>query len=174
MFIDSTMLTPKIRQKMGFTLIEVLIVTVIIGVLAAVVILNLDESQKKGRDSKRISDTQQIAQALGMFYEEKLRYPNDVDDGLPTSTIGANSSVAAEWNTMKTLLDPYIPTFPPVNTDNYSKTYNNMHAPLWNKTGYGNFYLDTNLETDIGNAASAHDASDPPGQDTNNTFIIKR
>lgn len=62
-------------NKKGFTLIELLIVIMILGVLAALITGNFFTSLKKGRDSKRKADLEQMQRALEMYYEDKRAYP---------------------------------------------------------------------------------------------------
>lgn len=62
-------------KKRGFTLIELLIVCAIIGVLAAIVILNLDNAQAKSRDARRVVDVENLSSAIQMFYASENRYP---------------------------------------------------------------------------------------------------
>lgn len=69
----------KIYQKnsrKGFTLLELLIVIVILGILAALISGNFITSLKKGRDAQRKSSLSQIQQALEMYYEDKKVYPS--------------------------------------------------------------------------------------------------
>lgn len=60
----------------AFTLIELLIVIVILGVLAALITGNFFTSLKKGRDTKRKADLEQVQRALEMYYEDKKTYPS--------------------------------------------------------------------------------------------------
>jgi len=62
-------------SKKAFTLIELLIVIVILGVLAALITGNFFTSLKKGRDAKRKADLEQIQRALELYYEDKKAYP---------------------------------------------------------------------------------------------------
>src|SRR3989338_3495686 len=62
-------------SKKAFTLIELLIVIVLLGVLAALISGNFITSLKKGRDAKRKGDLEQITRALEMYYEDKKSYP---------------------------------------------------------------------------------------------------
>lgn len=63
-------------SKKGFTLIELLIIIIILGVLAALISGNFITSLKKGRDSRRITDLEQIQKSLEMYYEDQKAYPN--------------------------------------------------------------------------------------------------
>ncbi|MFA6016535.1 MAG: prepilin-type N-terminal cleavage/methylation domain-containing protein [Patescibacteria group bacterium] len=62
-------------NKRGFTLLELLIVIVILGVLAALITGNFFTSLKKGRDTKRKADLEQVSRALELYYEDKKVYP---------------------------------------------------------------------------------------------------
>ena len=65
----------KKNFRSGFTLLELMIVIVILGVLAALMTGNFVTSLKKGRDARRKADLQQIQRAFEMFYEDKKVYP---------------------------------------------------------------------------------------------------
>jgi len=62
-------------NRKAFTLIELLIVIIILGILAALISGNFFTSLKKGRDAKRKADFEQIQRALEMYYEDKKTYP---------------------------------------------------------------------------------------------------
>ncbi len=62
-------------NKKGFTLIELLIVIIILGALASLITGNFFTSLKKGRDTKRKGDLEQIQRTLEMYYEDKRTYP---------------------------------------------------------------------------------------------------
>jgi type II secretion system protein G len=65
----------KLDKKIGFTLIELMIIIAILGVLAALISGNFITSLKKGRDARRKADLEQIQRALEIYYEDKKSYP---------------------------------------------------------------------------------------------------
>jgi prepilin-type N-terminal cleavage/methylation domain-containing protein len=69
----------KYKQQSGFTIVELLIVIVVIGILAAISITAFSGVQQRGRDSERTSDVKQLKKALEMFYAEKNYYPSVSD-----------------------------------------------------------------------------------------------
>ena len=54
-------------QKRTFTLIEMLIVIVIIGILAAALVPRLQSVQNRARDTKRKADLQQLSNGLYIY-----------------------------------------------------------------------------------------------------------
>lgn len=69
-------------KKSGFTMIELLIVIVIIGILAAVGLRAFAASQMKARDSKRKTDLRTIGDALEVYYNDLGIYPDSENNGL--------------------------------------------------------------------------------------------
>lgn len=65
----------------GFTLVELMVVVVIIGVLATVVTVSVTDYLVKGKQSAAQAEITQIGNALQLFYMEFDRYP-DNDEGL--------------------------------------------------------------------------------------------
>lgn len=67
------------KNRYGFTLLELMIVIIILGVLATLISGNFVTSLKKGRDARRKTDLQQIQRALEMYYEDNRQYPAQID-----------------------------------------------------------------------------------------------
>jgi type II secretion system protein G len=71
-------------MKKSFTLLELMIAIVILGVLSALISGNFFTSLKKSKDARRKADLEQIQQALEMYYEDKRAYPTQAaDSGFP-------------------------------------------------------------------------------------------
>lgn len=64
-----------IKSVKSFTLIELLIVIVIIGILAASLIYKINGIQWRSRDIQRMTDLKQMQTALELYYAENNNYP---------------------------------------------------------------------------------------------------
>ncbi|GAB4151820.1 MAG: type II secretion system major pseudopilin GspG [Sphingomonadales bacterium] len=69
------------RTQAGFTLVELMVVIVIIGLLATVVVVNVLPSQDKAMVEKARADISLLEQALEMYRLDNLGYPS-IDQGL--------------------------------------------------------------------------------------------
>lgn len=63
------------KRNQGFTIVELLIVIVVIGILALLVVTTYSGIQQKARNSKRSTDIQTIQTQLEAFYNENGYYP---------------------------------------------------------------------------------------------------
>lgn len=63
------------KNQKGFTLIELLVVIAIIGVMSALVIVNLSSANKKSRDARRKADISEVRTALELYFDDALGYP---------------------------------------------------------------------------------------------------
>lgn len=68
------MISLKNKQS-GFTIVELLIVIVVIGILAALVITTFNGIQQKGRDTERTTDIKAIHGQLEAYYAQNGSYP---------------------------------------------------------------------------------------------------
>ena len=77
------------RKEQGFTIVELLIVIVVIGILAALVVTTFSGIQKKGRDSERKTDIGAVHSQLEAYHATNGRYPTNanLDDD---AWVGAN------------------------------------------------------------------------------------
>jgi len=64
------------RSECGFTLIEVMVVIVILGILAAMVVPRVMERPEEARRTKARLDIQSIGQALDLYRLDNHQYPS--------------------------------------------------------------------------------------------------
>ncbi|HEV2748650.1 MAG TPA: type II secretion system major pseudopilin GspG [Allosphingosinicella sp.] len=69
------------RSEKGFTLVELMVVIVIIGLLATVVVINVMPAQDKAARTKAEADIATLEQAAEMYRLNNMRYP-DTGQGL--------------------------------------------------------------------------------------------
>jgi prepilin-type N-terminal cleavage/methylation domain-containing protein len=65
----------KQKKQQGFTIVELLIVIVVIGILATLVIVTFTGIQQKARNSQRQTDINAIASHVEAFYAQYGYYP---------------------------------------------------------------------------------------------------
>lgn len=90
------MFRDKNNKKNGFTLVELLIGMVIIGILATLGFGSFSSSQQKSRDSQRKSDLKQISLALETYYNDVGSYPLGDASG---RILGCNGGLLCSWGT---------------------------------------------------------------------------
>ena len=71
----------KTRRQRGFTLIELMVVIVILGLLATMVVINVLPAQDRAMVEKARADVRLIEQALDQYRLDILSYPS-TDQGL--------------------------------------------------------------------------------------------
>ncbi len=93
MYSAGSTLAPAQR---GFTLIEVMVVVVIIGLLAAIVAPNLIGNIDKAAVTRARGDIRSIETALNLYRLDNFRYPTS-DQGLEALVTNPGESAAANW-----------------------------------------------------------------------------
>ena len=100
------------NRSAGFTIIDLLIVIVVIGILAGLVLNAFGNIQERARDTERQNDINSMHTALELFYTDEGGYPNettaaDVDD---FAGVSLNSEATVAPNSGETYT--YTPTCP--------------------------------------------------------------
>ena len=116
------------KGQLGFTIIELLVVIVVIGILAAIVIVAYTGAQARSRDARRKSDIGIIIGYLELYASEHQGlYP--VSSG--STTINASWSTTADtsWAVLVAALAPYgkIPK-DPISTQGGNGIYSSNYA----------------------------------------------
>jgi len=102
------------RRARGFTLIELIVVIVVIGILAGITIVGLSRYQQDTRDARRTSSATVIAGALEKYYDANGEYPgcttldaepaaltNNILTGITEGSLVAPNADNAEVNSLK-------------------------------------------------------------------------
>jgi prepilin-type N-terminal cleavage/methylation domain-containing protein len=93
------------KRNQGFTIVELLIVIVVIGILALLVITTYSGIQAKARNSKRQTDIQSLQTQLEAFFSQNGYYPSRTD--INTSSWLDSNMKSLDQNA---LIDPSNPT----------------------------------------------------------------
>lgn len=124
------------NHQKGFTLIELMVVIAIIGLLASVVMVALNNARIKSRDAKRIGDIRQVLTAMEMYYNDNQFYPSAAANQVSNITTLKNDLVPKYMSIM--------PTAPiPADNCNPSGLGGNDYYWAGNGAGTGNFYTIT-------------------------------
>jgi general secretion pathway protein G len=85
-----------LRSAHGFTLIEIMVVVIIIGLLAAVIVPNVISKVDEARITKAKSDIQALETALTMFRLDNSKYPT-TEQGLAALVTQPTDPTIKHW-----------------------------------------------------------------------------
>ena len=86
----------SVSRASGFTLIEIMIVVVIMGLLAAVIVPNVISKVGEARVAKTKQDIQAIGTSLTMYRLDNFKYPT-TDQGLKALSIQPTDPTIHHW-----------------------------------------------------------------------------
>lgn len=95
------LLTRKTPREAGFTIVELLIVIVVIGILAAITIVAYNGIQNRANDIAIQSDMQNLGKKIELYYAEYGEYP-ETWTGLGMKA--SKNSYGAHYNNLHNLL----------------------------------------------------------------------
>ncbi len=117
----------RIMKQRGFTLIELLMVIAIIGMLASMMLVSLNQARLKGRDARRVSDMDAISKALELFVTDHGHYP-----GTAEGVNAVGEMIGDDEGPFETALTPYmsgpIPQDPKQDGTVYFYSYDPAHC----------------------------------------------
>ena len=133
----------NMRQK-GFTLVEILIVVVILGILAAIVIPQFSEASSEARESSVKSNLQMVRSQIELFkVQHNETQPGDVSGAANAVTfVAALTSKTDGTGALSDTGDygPYVQSFPVNAYNNLATVTEGTTTPTEAATGYGWFY----------------------------------
>ena len=91
------------KTKSGFTIVELLIVIVVIGILAAITVVAFNGVQTRANTAGALSDLKQVNSAIQLYYVDNGAYPN---------TSGNWQGINKEANYIPELTPTYLPSLP--------------------------------------------------------------
>lgn len=99
------------HKRYGFTIVELLIVIVVIGILAAITIVAFNGIQNNAKDTSRISKIKAMSKAIEAYYATNGYYPQAQDANGYESSCGSQTDDWGHCNRNQTLslaLDPFM------------------------------------------------------------------
>lgn len=85
-------------RNQGFTLVELMIVVLIIGILTTLIMVSLDNTKMTARNTRRLADIKQIQLALKMYYNDTGMFPTSITPGSSIARGGSNYMLRVPQN----------------------------------------------------------------------------
>ncbi|MGN6330311.1 MAG: type II secretion system protein [Motilibacteraceae bacterium] len=157
------------RRSAGFTIVELLIVIVVIGILVAITIVAYNGVQARARDSARIDKIKSIAQAIELYKVDNGQYPPILDDQGVETTCGSQTENWGHCDRNKQLADmlaPYIKIDPTSLSDatqgNYWYWYTSQSSDNYQTYGLMVYLEGNGGQDDGGYFANAYEVGPKP------------
>lgn len=117
------------RQQQGFTIVELLIVIVVIGILAAITIVAFNGIQDRTRTTAKVNDIKSLQKIVELYYAENGTYPN----------------TGSSWRFQRSAGDSFIPgvvpkyasSLPSISDGPSNSGSNNTYIYMSNSAGTG-------------------------------------
>lgn len=102
------------QRNLGFTIVELLIVILVIGILSTIVVVAYNGTQQRGRDAETASQVKQYLDALKAYYSYNGSYPATVNTCLGTGYTNGRcwQDSAYESTSFMAALKPYGDNLP--------------------------------------------------------------
>ncbi len=97
------------KSVKGFTIVELLIVVVVIGILAAIVTVAYTGIQSAARDSSRIATLNQLQKAIELYYVSNGQYPAIIHGLGYETSCGSQTDNWGHCDRLKILTDALAP-----------------------------------------------------------------
>ncbi len=156
-------------KNRGFTIVELLIVIVIIGILVALVIVAYNGIQSRARDSARIQKVKEISKAIESYYVDNGRYPTIQDGSGNESSCGSQTE---NWGhcdrnqILSTALSPYMRIDPTslssATQGNYYYYYTAQGNDSWQHYGIMVYLEGSGGQNDGGYFSNAYELGSTP------------
>ncbi len=108
-------MTSQKTKQAGFTIVELLIVIIVIGILATIAFVSYGNVTRKARDSERVADAKAIASKAEEYYATNGSYP-DATTLAGLSGLNAESKKSPNGGAVVTT----VPTFGTTANDQYA------------------------------------------------------
>jgi prepilin-type N-terminal cleavage/methylation domain-containing protein len=129
------------KKYLGFTLIEMMVVIAIVGFLASIILVALNNARMKGRDARRKTDIGQVRKALDLYFQDNASYP------APANCSNASFN-GVDIQLVQPIITSYIssvPDDPKKTTTGYPNNYAYACSSPTGPTGYA-LYVPLELE----------------------------
>jgi type II secretory pathway pseudopilin PulG len=151
----------KNSQRPGFSLVEILLVSILLSLLVGGIVTlgRPGEMQKRARDNKRLAGLTTLARAIDEFVLDNGSYPAEEE----ISYFSTDTDYAVGW--IEEDLTAYLPALPvdPVNDGDYFFTY--YHDPSGYELNATLEFMEEKMSEDGGNDDAVYELG-------NNLFLL--